>query len=101
ERDLNWQVINFAANERDFHDAPILYISGDKEIKFSDEHKAKIKSFIESGGLVLANADCGGRGFASSIQKLAGEMFPLYEFRELPEAHSIYVEEQFNRSKWR
>jgi hypothetical protein len=51
--------------------------------------------------MVIASADCGGRGFASAIHKLAGEMFPVYEFRELPEQHPIYVEEQFQRNKWR
>ena len=42
--------------------------------------KAKIKAYVESGGLVLASADCGGRGFANSIRKIAGEMFPLHAF---------------------
>jgi hypothetical protein len=101
ERDLNWQITNFAGSDRDFHDAPILYIAGDKEFKLSEEHRTKLKNFIENGGLVLANADCGGKPFATALQKIAGEMFPSYEFRELPEQHPIYVEEQFNRSKWK
>jgi hypothetical protein len=101
ERDLNWQIVNLTAPADELSDAPILYIAGKDEWKPSDDGAAKIKQFIESGGLVLANADCMGRPFVASIRKLGSEMFPGYEFRELPENHPIYTEEQFRRDKWK
>ncbi|MGB7158179.1 MAG: DUF4159 domain-containing protein, partial [Tepidisphaeraceae bacterium] len=101
ERDLHWQITNLSAPADELSDAPILYIAGKDEWNPSDEAKGKIKSFIESGGMVLANADCMGKGFLASMRKLGADLFPAYEFRELPNDHPIYVEEQFLREKWK
>jgi hypothetical protein len=101
ERDVQWQITNLSSPAEELHDAPILYLAGKDEWNPSDEAKAKIKQFIEGGGMVLANADCTGKGFVASMRKLGGEMFPGYDFRELPNDHPIYVEEQFLREKWK
>ncbi len=101
ERELQWQITNLTSSAEDLHDAPILYLSGKEEWNPSDEAKTKIKTFIDGGGLLLANADCMGKGFLASVRKLGRDMFPGYEFRELPADHPIYTEEQFLRDKWK
>jgi hypothetical protein len=101
ERDLNWQIVNLQRPAEELSDAPILYIAGSEPPDFSAEHKAKLKTYIDNGGMIVANADCGGLAFATSIRKLAAELFPLQEFRELPAEHVIYTNAQFQRSKWR
>ena len=101
ERDLNWQVLGPAATLRDLHDAPILYLSGTQPLRVGDEMKAKLRQYVEGGGTVLANADCGGRAFAASFQKLGSELFPKYEFREVPADHVIYANGVFSRARWK
>ncbi len=101
ERDLNWQIVNLKVSPDDLHDAPILYISGSQALNFSVETKDKLKRFIEQGGLVLANADGGRAAFAESFKKIAKELFPNYEFRELPQDHPIYTNQQFPRARWK
>jgi hypothetical protein len=101
ERDLNWQIVNLQVPAKELHDAPILYISGNQELAIPDEQKAKIKSYVEGGGMLLANPDCGDAKFTASFRKLASELFPGYEFRELPDKHPIYTEQQFLREKWK
>jgi hypothetical protein len=101
ERDLQWQITNLTGPAEELHDAPILYLSGKDEWTPSDEAKGKIKSFIDGGGLVLVNADCMGKGFVTSVRKLGTDMYPGYDFRELPNDHPIYTEEQFSREKWK
>jgi hypothetical protein len=101
ERELQWQITNLTGSAEDLHDAPILYLSGKDEWNPTDEAKTKIKAFIDAGGLALANADCMGKGFVASIRKLGSDMYPGYEFRELPENHPIYTEQQFHREKWK
>lgn len=101
ERDLNWQIVSIAAPMEDLHESPMLYVSGKEEWMPTDEQKAKIQEFLESGGMILANADCGGRAFAQSVQKLGEVLFPAYRFREIPDDHPIYTEQQFRRDKWR
>jgi hypothetical protein len=101
ERDLNWQIVNLQRPADELSDAPILYVAGSEPPVLSDEHKAKLKTYIENGGMIVANADCGGAGFVTAMRKLGSELFPLQEFRELPEDHVIYTNAQFQRSKWR
>jgi hypothetical protein len=101
ERDLNWQIVNLSAPVNDLLDGPILYIAGNQVLNFSDEHKQKIKHYIERGGIVLGNADCGQAGFSNSFRKLGTELFPRYEFEELPQTHPILKNQQFQASKWK
>lgn len=101
ERDLQWQIVNLAAPPEELSDAPILYLAGKDQWTPTDDGAAKIKQFIESGGLLLANADCMGRGFVASMRKLGSDLFPGYDFRELPTDHPIYTEQQFLREKWK
>jgi len=101
ERDLNWQIVNLSANVRDLHDAPILYISGSKELALGASDKAKLKQYVEEGGMIVGNADCGSKAFANSFQKLGKELFPGNEFRELPADHVIYTRQQYPRAKWK
>lgn len=101
ERDLNWQVIREDAPLRDWHDAAILYISGTRAMQPADETRAKLREYVEGGGLVLGHADCGGRAFANSFRKLGAELFPRYHFRDLPADHPVYRNGPFLREKWK
>lgn len=101
ERELNWQVLSTSAALKDFYDAPILYISGTQTPRLDDAAKAKLRDYIEGGGLILGHADCGGRLFANGFQRLGVELFPRYRFRELPADHVIYTSGVFPREKWK
>ncbi|MFI5381192.1 MAG: DUF4159 domain-containing protein [Tepidisphaerales bacterium] len=100
ERDLNWQIVELQADVADFHDAPILWISGKDTLKFTAAEEAKFKQFIEEGGLIVGHADCASAAFASTFKQLGQKLFP-YEFRELPAGHVIFTHQQFRRSLWR
>jgi hypothetical protein len=100
ERELNWQIVNLDGPVDDFHDAPILYIAGNQRIELSDEQAAKIKAFVEQGGIVLGHADCSSENFSNGFKAMASKMF-AYEFTPLPENHVIYTNQQFPRSKWK
>ena len=101
ERDLHWQITNITAPAEELSDAPILFVAGKDGWTPDDAARAKVKQFVESGGMVLANADCMGKEFTASIRKLGSDLFPGYEFRELPNDHPVYTEEQFNRERWK
>jgi len=101
DRLLNWQVVNLNAQAADLHDASILYITGDKALDLSSVDKQKLKTYIEQGGMILFNSDCGSSEFSTSVKKLAAELFPeIGEFRELPMDHCILKNEQFLGSQW-
>jgi hypothetical protein len=91
ERDVNWQLANLKAPGEDLLDAPILYISGNETLSFSAEEKAKLKAFVEGGGMILGHADVGVEIFNVSFRKLGGELFGGREFRDLTEKHPAYA----------
>jgi len=101
EASLNWQILSLDVPVDELHDAPVIYISGDEAPAWSKEQLAKLRTYIEGGGLVLANADCGGPKFTAAIQKAGKELFPDYPWRELPADHPIYNHQLFDRKKWK
>lgn len=100
EKDLNWQIVNLKVPVDDLHDAPILYIAGNQNLAFSAAEEAKLKLFVQQGGMIVGNADCGSLAFANAFQKLGSKLFPDYEFRDLPKDHLIYTS-PFHYSKWK
>ncbi len=104
ERDLNWQVVGLDVPVDELHDSPILYIAGDQGLVLKDDEVAKLKQFVEEGGIIVANADCNSVGFQTSFKKLGSKMFPDYEWRNLmtkePD-HVIFTKEQFPAASWK
>jgi hypothetical protein len=100
EQELSWEIVTLDSPVDDYHDAPILYVSGKNPLKLTDPAKAKLRDFVQGGGMIVANADCGGIGFANSFRRLAVEISP-YEFRTLPHDHPIFTRQQYPSSRWK
>jgi len=101
ERDLNWQVVNLEVPPEDLHDAPILFLSGSQPLDFNSQEIEKLRTFVEEGGMILANADCAREPFARSFEELGRKLFPGYRLRQLPQNHPIFTREQYMGSRWR
>ncbi|MGC4033556.1 MAG: DUF4159 domain-containing protein [Tepidisphaeraceae bacterium] len=96
ERRLNWQVLKLnAAPIDDLHDAPILYMSGRLPVSLSDEDMAKLKQYVEEGGLIVASADTNNQFFSRTIRTLGETLFPGQKFEKLPDSHILLSGEQF------
>lgn len=99
---LNWQFVNLDAPVEELHDAPVIYIAGNQALDFSEEQQDKLREFVEQGGMLLFNADCGSDKFTDSVKKLGAKLFPIPgEFRDLPADHPIYKAEQFPAASWK
>jgi hypothetical protein len=100
EVDLNWQVVNLSVSPEELMDAPIVYLSGSQPVALDGAAVAKLRAYVEMGGLIVGHADCANPQFAASIRALGGAMFPAYEFRELPADHLLY-RNLFNAARWK
>lgn len=100
EQRLNWQVVPASAPLNDLIDAPIVYISGSKPPILDDAEKARLREYVEAGGMIVGNADCANVAFATGFRKLASDLFPAYELRELPPEHPMY-NGVFRRNNWK
>jgi hypothetical protein len=90
---LNWQVVNLKVSPEELHDAPILYISGNTTLNFSKEEEDKLRTYVEQGGMILGNADCGKEAFSKSFMALGHKLFPKYEFRQSAPNDFVYTEQ--------
>jgi hypothetical protein len=100
ELDLNWQVVTLSVSAEELLDAPIVYLSGNQPVVMSNEQVDKLRTYVEMGGLIVANADCNSTTFAGSIHSLAERMFPAYPFREVA-ADDLLYHNLFTATKWK
>lgn len=100
EREMRWQIMPIDKPVAEWHEAPILYISGDQEIAFTPEQEAKLKQFVEEGGLIVGHPDAGSKKLANGFKALGSRLFKTYEWRLLPEDHALFSSSYF-ASKWK
>ena len=91
ERHVNWQIVSVDDTPGELREAPILYIASDRPVKFTPEQREKLKKYVEQGGLILAVNEGAEDAFARSFASLAVDMFPQYQFRDLPAGHPIHT----------
>ena len=98
EAQLNWQIVDLQEKAADLLDAPILFVAGNQPLKLAPGDVAKLKSYVEQGGIILGHADCGNAGFADSFRKLAAAMFPGQTMHPLAADHPILADESFRKA---
>ena len=89
EGTVNWQIINLKAPVSEWHDAPILYLSGSKAPTFSEEELAKLKSYVLQGGTILSVTECSGAAFNKGMRAAYQKMFPEYEMKPVEKDHAL------------
>jgi len=89
EHEVNWQVVNVNSDPTDWISAPLMWISCDEEIPWTDEHVAKIREYIDLGGTIIANPEGGSRSFTNSIEDLASRLYPDLRFTDMPADHPM------------
>lgn len=75
--------------------APILFITGHEFPAFSEQEKAKLKEFVESGGTLLFEACCGQKGFVDGFRMLAKELWPQQPLRPLKPGVDLVYDSYF------
>ena len=90
ERPVNWQIIHLGVPVAEWHDAPILYISGSTAPKFTDKDIESIRQFVDQGGVIFSEAACSSGEFNMAMQECYAKMFPKYELVRLDDKHPIY-----------
>ncbi len=90
---LTWQVVDpGSATVEDMLQAPIAYFNGHEFPTFSNSGKAKLREYVEQGGVIVAEACCGRENFDKGFKVLMREIFPEpdTELHPLAEDHAIW-----------
>jgi hypothetical protein len=90
ETEINWQIVTPESEVREWHDAPILYISGAQKPNFSPADLEKIKTYVLQGGTIFSVTECNGPGFRKGIREIYRELFPKYELTPIGKDHPLY-----------
>ncbi len=86
-RDLTWQVIDLRlASVEDLLQTPVLYLCGSQSPlpqAPADRKKLahKLRDYLDRGGFLFAEADCGCGDFDEGFRDLMREVFPEPEFK--------------------
>ncbi len=101
-RDLTWQVIDLRlASVEDLLQTPVLYLCGSQNLlpEKPDQRKRlaqKLRDYLDRGGFLMAEADCGCGDFDQGFRELMREVFPEpeYQLRPLEPEHPIWHAEE-------
>jgi hypothetical protein len=91
-QEVDLEKILAQGSVRDLLQAPILYLSGADNPKFSDAQVQLLRSYVEQGGFIFAVQNCNGSGFDDGIRNLASRIYASgdAQLKRLPPEHPIY-----------
>ena len=93
EGEINFQVVDIDDPDHHWFNAPIAWLSSDEKIEFSDEQKARLKRFIDQGGLLVVNGETGSQGgsiFKADMKKMLEEMYSPLKFTRADNNHYLF-----------
>lgn len=97
ERDLTWQIVDpQQAGPADLLQSPVLFINGRAAPEFTDQEVTNLRTYVDQGGFIFAEACCEGDEFDAGFRKLCERMFPEPEYRLqlLPPNHAVWHAEK-------
>ncbi|NLX59882.1 MAG: DUF4159 domain-containing protein [Phycisphaerae bacterium] len=90
ERQFRWQVIDIKSSTKDWHDSPLMYLSGEEALTLTAEDKEKLKQFCFEGGTLLVEANCANSAFSQQARALIAELWPDWPLKPLADDHPLY-----------
>jgi hypothetical protein len=91
ERDVNWQIVNLETPPEEWHDAPVLLLTGSTTPEFSDADIDKLRRFVHQGGTLMSMTECGGTPFKRGMAELYAKLFPAYELVPVSNDHPFHT----------
>jgi hypothetical protein len=91
EQDVNWQIVNLQVPVSDWHDAPVVVITGSEAPKFTDDHVRRLRRYVQEGGTILSITECDGKGFGEGIREAYKKIFPGRQLKELAPDHKLFT----------
>lgn len=94
QKAMTWQSVDIrAAAPEDLLQAPVLFLSGSQALSFTAEQKQNLKTYVNEGGFIFAEATCGSAEFDRSFRELMKELFPDSSLQPLAVDHPIWYAE--------
>jgi len=69
---------------------PILYMTGHKAFHLAEEEVTNLRRYLSAGGVLLANACCGRKGFDTAFRREIKRVLPEKPLARIPLEHPVY-----------
>ncbi len=89
--------VKFSLNELRLTDpaifnAPLIYLTGHEAFELKPKEIAALRTYLENGGFLFAEACCGRKGFNASFRKIIRAVLPGHELVKIPADSPIFAE---------
>ena len=71
-------------------DCPVLYIHGHEYFELSSEERAALRAYLRSGGLLIAEACCGRRGFDQAFRRMIQQVLPNHALESVSPDSALF-----------
>ena len=73
---------------------PVVFMHGRNRFTLTEAERKQLKTYLERGGLLMANAICASEAFAASFRREMGAMFPDNPLGPIPASHPLFTTEK-------
>ncbi len=80
------------ATDSDIFNYPLLYMHGRNRFEFSERERNQLKTYLQRGGVLFADASCGSTKFDASFRTLMKQMFPDRPLVRIPADHELFTQ---------
>lgn len=73
---------------------PVVFMHGRNRFTLTEAERKQLKTYLDRGGLLMANAICASEAFAASFRREMEAMFPDNPLESIPPTHPLFTEEK-------
>ena len=85
-----YEQVSLATFDDDPTRLPLLFVSGVRTIRFSQDQVARLRAYVQRGGMVVFDSVAGSPYFTDAARAFADAAFPDAPLRTVPEDHPLY-----------
>jgi hypothetical protein len=86
------QSPNLPATDPAIFDYPLVYMHGRKNFRMSEGERTQLRTYLDNGGFLFADAGCGSPQFDESFRSLVRQLFDR-ELEPIPLDHELFRSE--------
>ena len=80
-----------AINDERLFDYPLVFMHGRNDFRLSDEEREALRTFVERGGVVLADSICGSEAFTQAFRREMAAVFADRQLQRIPPDHPMFT----------
>ena len=82
---------DIAIDDEQLFDYPLVFMHGRNDFQLSEEQRAALRTYVERGGVVLADSICGSEAFIEAFRREMAAVFPDRRLERIPADHAMFT----------